>query len=427
MIKERIYWHDTVTMPGDSPLTPLPGKVDVAVVGGGYTGISAARTLARRGTAVAVLEAENIGWGASSRNGGMSLTGLSVAMQAVIDKCGRPLAKQLFQCSLDSIALVEAIIREEHINCDFARTGHLVVANKPKHIDALAAEVEFMQKEFDHTVRLVPKNELQSEIGSSLYFGGLVDEASGGLNPARYMAGLAQAAANAGAALCAKARLLKIEPSGTSTRVVTSRGTISADKVLIATAGYTGAATPNLKRKIIPVGSYIIATEPLPPELAHELSPHNRMIFDCRHVLNYYRLSAEDRMIFGGRAAFFPESGRNIRRSADILRRDMLRVYPQLANTPVEYVWGGTLDFAHDQMTHVGEQDGLVYALGYAGHGVAMATYLGKTVAEAMLTGTLKDHPFAAFPFPKVPLYNGNPWLILPLAGMWHHFLDWIE
>jgi glycine/D-amino acid oxidase-like deaminating enzyme len=425
-MKERVYWLDTVEMPGGSQGVPLAGKVDVAIVGGGYTGLSAARTLARRSATVAVLEAETLGWGASSRNGGMSLTGLKVAMQTIIQKYGRPLAGTLFQCSLDSIALVEEIIREEHIDCGFARTGHLIAANKPKHMDALAAEVEFMQKEFNHSVRLVPRSDLQSEIGSELYFGGLVDEASGGLNPAQYVAGLARAAANAGAGLYEKARVLRIERSGTSFKLETNRGTIFAEKVLVATAGYTGDATPGLRRKVIPIGSYIIATAPLPPELAHELSPHNRMIFDCRHVLNYFRL-ADNRMIFGGRAAFYPESGRSTLRSADILQREMVCVYPQLADTPVEYVWGGTLDFAFDQMTHVGEQDGLVYALGYAGHGVAMATYLGQTVADAMLAGTLRDHPFAAFPFPGIPLYNGNPWLVLPLAGLWHHFLDWIE
>jgi len=414
-------------MPGDSPQVPLPEKVDVAIAGGGYTGLSAARTLAKQGAMVAVLEAETIGWGASSRNGGMSLTGLKVAMQTIISKYGRPLARQLFQCSLDSILLVEEIIREEHIDCGFARTGHLIVANKPKHMDALAAEVDFIQKEFNHTVRLVSRDKLQDEIGSTLYFGGLVDEASGGLNPAQYVAGLARAAARAGAQLFEKARVSKIERNGTSIRLETNRGVVSADKVLVATAGYTGAATPSLRRKIIPIGSYIIATAPLPPELAHSLSPHNRMIFDFKHILNYFRLSADHRMIFGGRAAFFPETERTVRRSAEILRREMVQVYPQLANTPIEYVWGGTLDFAFDQMTHVGEQDGMVYILGYAGHGVAMATYLGKTVAEAILAGTLKDHPFAAFPFQGIPLYNGNPWLALPMAGLWHHFLDWIE
>ena len=200
-----------------------------------------------------------------------------------------------------------------------------------------------------------------------------------------------------------------------------------AESVLVGTSGYTGNATKNLQKKIIPIGSFIIATERLPEKLAHELSPKNRMIFDSKHYLNYFRLW-DNRMIFGGRAAFFPETANTIRRSAEILRREMVQVYPQLKDVNVEYVWGGTLDFAFDMMTHVGQQDGIYYSLGYAGHGVAMATYLGKTVAEAMLAGTIKEHPFASFNFPGAPLglYNGFPWF-LPFAGAWHKILDWVE
>jgi glycine/D-amino acid oxidase-like deaminating enzyme len=151
------------------------------------------------------------------------------------------------------------------------------------------------------------------------------------------------------------------------------------------------------------------------------------MIFDYKHFLNYFRLW-DNRMIFGGRAAFFPENENTIRESAEILQHEMVQVYPQLKDVKVEYVWGGTLDFAFDQMTHVGEEDGIYYALGYAGHGVAMATYLGKTVAEAMINGNINEHPFAQFKFPGAPLgmYNGRPWF-LPFAGMWHKFLDWVE
>jgi glycine/D-amino acid oxidase-like deaminating enzyme len=196
---------------------------------------------------------------------------------------------------------------------------------------------------------------------------------------------------------------------------------------LVATSGYTGSVTKKLQKKIIPIGSFIIATERLSDELVEELIPNNRMIFDYKHYLNYFRLW-DNRMIFGGRAAFFPETSNMIQRSAEILRREMIQVYPQLKEVNVEYVWGGTLDFAFDMMTHVGETDGIYYSLGYAGHGVAMATYLGKTVAEAMLKGNIEEHPFAAFDFPSAPLglYNGFPWF-LPLAGAWHKILDWVE
>jgi len=428
MFKEKVYWHDTVEMPSGKENIPLPEKVEVAVIGGGYTGLSAALALAKHGVDVAVLEAETIGWGASSRNGGMVLTGLKIPMQTAIKRYGRELARLLFQCSLDSIDTVENICKEEGISCEFKRTGHLLTANKPRHFDLLVEEVEFMEKEFDHAVRLVPKSEQYSEIGSDLYYGALVDEVSAGLNPAQYVTGLEGAAERAGATLHARTRVTRLERKENRFIAETERGSLTAENVFVATNGYIDSSTRELQRKIMPIGSFIIATEPLSIELARELSPCNRMIFDFKHFLNYFRLSEDNRMLFGGRAAFFPENERTVRQSADILRREMIEVYPQLKDVEVEYAWGGTLGFAFDLMTHAGEMNGLYYALGYAGHGVAMGTYLGKTVAEAMLDGTIKEHPFAAIPFPGAPLglYNGKPWF-LPLVGAWHKFLDAIE
>ena len=434
-MNQQIYWHTTVNMPGEEhAATPLPEKVDVAVIGGGFTGLSAARTLAKRNLKVAVLEAETIGWGASSRNGGMTLTGLKPSMQSVIKNYGRDLAKQLFQVSLDSVDTVEQVVKEEKIDCGFKRFGHLYVASKPHHYDSFYDEVDFMAKEFDHKVRVVPPNELRDEIGSTIYHGGIVDEVSGGLNPAQYVAGLARAAEKAGASLHARARVNSLtrassplSAGGTRFFIQTERGNVEAESVLVGTSGYTGSVTKKLQRKIIPIGSFIIATEKLSDKLAQELSPKNRMIFDSMHYLNYFRLW-DNRMIFGGRAAFFPENKNTIARSAEILRREMIRVYPLLKDTKIEYAWGGTLDFAFDMMTHVGEMDGAYYSLGYAGHGVAMASHLGKTVAEAMLNGNIKEHPFAQFDFPGAPLglYNGFPWF-LPIAGAWQKVLDWLE
>jgi glycine/D-amino acid oxidase-like deaminating enzyme len=427
MVKEKVFWHETADMPSDDALKPLPEKADVAIIGGGYTGLSAARTLAKRGLTVAVLEANTIGWGASSRNGGMVLTGLKLSMQTVFQKYGRDTARELFQCSLDSIDTVEQIIQEEKIACGFTRAGHLVVANKPGHYRTLEAEAGFMDREFGHPVKLIPRTELHAEIGSQIYHGGLLDEVSGGLNPAQYVTGLARAAENAGVALCARARVHRLRRGTNGYALETERGQVGAENVLVATSGYTSGATPVLQRRIIPIGSFIIASEQLPEPLTRELIPHNRMIFDSKHYLHYFRLW-KDRMIFGGRAAFFPENGSTVRHSAEILRREMIEAFPQLRNVQVEYAWGGTLDFAFDMMPHVGETDGLFYSLGYAGHGVAMATHLGKTVAEEMIAGGLNGHPFSRIKFPGAPLglYDGRPWF-LPLAGLWHKILDWVE
>jgi glycine/D-amino acid oxidase-like deaminating enzyme len=194
--------------------------------------------------------------------------------------------------------------------------------------------------------------------------------------------------------------------------------------VLLASGAYTTEATPALRKKIIPIGSYIIATEILPADLARELSPRNRMIYDSKHFLYYYRLTPDNRMLFGGRAAFFPETENTVRQSAEILHRGMIHVYPKLRDTKVEFVWGGTLDFALDVMPHAGKIDGMYFAAGFAGHGVAAATWFGAKLA-AQICGDPTDIPFDAIKFPPAPigLRSGHTWA-LPLAGAWYKILD---
>ena len=402
-------------------------KVDLAVIGAGIPALAAAYQAATRGISVAVLEAQTIGWGASSRNGGMVLTGLKLDAESVAKKYGPDLTRQLFEDSLASIKTVEQIINQEHIQCGFKRTGHLLLANKPAHVNSLQHEAEYLASHFNLEARLIPKSDLPSEIGSDIYFGGLVDELSAGLNPAQYVAGLANAAEKAGAILYPNTPLIQIEVTAAGYRLHTQRGALLASHVLVSTGGYTGTSTPQLQRRIIPIGSYIIATQPLPERLAHSLIPHSRMVFDYRHFLNYFRLSADNRLIFGGRAAFFPETDSTIRKSADILHQQMIHVFPQLKDVELEYAWGGTLDFSFDQMPHLGQLDGIYYALGFAGHGVALGTHLGLLMANAILDGTVSELPYNAYPFPTAPLglYNGRPWF-LPLIGLWHRILDWL-
>jgi len=427
VIKEEVFWHATVDMPKVEITKSLPSCVDIAIVGGGIPGLSAALQLSKRGTNVVVLEAETFGWGASSRNGGMALTGLKLDAAVVEKRYGKALARQLFDDSIESLNTVERIVREEQIDCDFTRSGHLLLANKPAHYIAMQAEHEWYARHFNHPTRLVPKEELHSEIGSDVYHGGLVDETSAGLNPAQYTLGLAKAAESCGAGLFAKTRVTGIGRTSAGFRLLTQRGEIIASQILVTSGGYTGPATPQLQRRIIPIGSYIIATRPLAESQARELIPQRRMVFDYRHFLNYYRLSSDNRMVFGGRAAFFPETASTIRRSAEILRKEMTHVFPQLKDTEVEYAWGGTLDFAFDLMPHAGELEGIHYALGFAGHGVALGTHLGMKMADAILDGGLKDFPYNAYEFPTAPLglYSGRPWF-LPLIGLWHRILDWL-
>jgi len=429
-IKETNYWLETVLEPVQGTSGPLPEHVDVAIVGGGFCGLSAALTLAKRKVNAAVLEAETLGWGASCRNGGMVLTGLKLPVPTLIGRYGRETVRRMYLASLDSIDLVERIVREEGINCSFSRRGHLEVACKQAHFDAYAEAASRIEREFDHELRIVAKSELRSEIGSDIYFGGMVDETSAGVNPAQYVTGLANAAKNAGACLRDKTRVasnvLQPETGSRSFLVKTSRGDLVAKEVILASGAYTTGVTPALRKKVIPIGSYIIATEPLPADLARELSPRNRMIYDSKHFLYYYRLTPDNRMLFGGRAAFFPESESTVRKSAELLRRGMVGVYPQLRDTRVEYVWGGTLDFTFDVMPHAGKIDSMFFALGFAGHGVAAATWMGDKLAS-VICGEPDDNPFSQIPFPGAPigLRSGNTWA-LPLAGAYYRVLDWL-
>jgi glycine/D-amino acid oxidase-like deaminating enzyme len=429
-IKEKNYWLETVTTPAAQSARDLPDSIDVAVVGAGFCGLSAARTLAKRGVKVAVFEAQTFGWGASSRNGGMVLTGMKLPVLTLIKRYGREAIRKMYASSLDSIDCVEQIVREENIDCHFSRCGHLEVACKQAHFDGYEESAALIKREFNHELRIIPKSELRGEIGSDIYFGGMVDETSACLNPARYVAGLAHAAQRAGACLFDRTGVTSVEleknNGARKFRVRTSKGAITAREVILASGAYTTDATPALRKKIIPIGSYIIATEVLPDDLARELSPRNRMIYDSKHFLYYYRLTPDNRMLFGGRAAFFPETENTVRLSAEILRRGMIDVYPQLRDAKSEFVWGGTLDFTLDVMPHAGKIDGMYFAAGFAGHGVAAATWFGMKLA-GLICGDANDIPFDGIPFRAAPLglRSGNTWA-LPLAGAWYKVLDFL-
>jgi len=430
-LKEQNYWTTTSDTPSCASTEALPANVDVVIVGAGLTGCSAALALAKRRVQVAVLEAEHFGWGASSRNGGMVLTGLKLPVPTLLSRYGIEAVRRMYAASVDSIDCVEKIVKEEGIDCDYLRSGHLKVAAKKSHFDGFAASAEFLRREFKQEVQVLSRAELSSEIGSKIYFGGIVDEVSAGLNPLRYVAGLAHAAQRAGAKMFEHTRVDKIEPTleagDRKFRISTAKGTLIAGDVLLASGAYTTEATPALRKKVIPIGSYIIATEKLSEELARELVPRNRMIFDSKNFLYYYRLTPDNRMLFGGRAAFFPENEGTVRESAEILRRGMIDVYPQLSACNVEYVWGGTIDVTFDVMPHIGQIDGMYYAIGLAGHGVAMGTYFGQKMAETMC-GQANDLPFYNLAFPDAPigLRSGHTWA-LPLAEVYHRILDLVH
>jgi glycine/D-amino acid oxidase-like deaminating enzyme len=435
-VKEYPYWWDTLQhSPTPSPEPPAPAdraavppRVDVAVIGAGYTGLAAARHLARTGASVLVLERDRVGAGASSRNGGQVLTGLKLDPATLVDRFGEATARQLFDVARESMTRLEAIIAEEPIDCGYTRTGHIQAATKPKHFKALQDEQALLARVFNHRVEIVPRADQRAEIGSDAYHGLLVDEQSAALNPAKYVEGLAGAAARSGATVVTHTAVTAVDriPTGWRLDVIgAGTSTVEARDVLVATDGYTTSVTPGLHRRLIPVGSFIIATEPLEPDTAAALLPKNRVAFDSKYFLHYYRVTPDRRLLFGGRAEFRPPDEHTTERTAEILRADMVRTFPELRETRVEYSWGGNVAFSRDQMPRAGRLDGLYYAGGYCGHGVAMATYLGEQIARRM-AGEQFDHPLFDDDFASIPLYHGTPWF-LPVVGAYYRVKDWLQ
>jgi len=442
-VNEYPYWWDTLPAlragspqssvpspqsPVPSPQSNLPRRADVVIVGAGYPGLAAARHLARAGATVLVLEREQIGWGASSRNGGQVLTGLKLEPATLVARFGEPRARQLFDAAASAIARLEALIAEEAIDCEYARTGHLQAAWKPSHFDALRKEQELLARVFSHRVHLVPRSEQRTEIGTGVYHGVLVDERSGSLNPAKYVHGLAAAAARGGASIATGAAVTAVRRQSGRWVVQTPGATVDARDVLFATNGYTDCAAPALQRRFVPVGSYIIATAPLEPGQAAPLLPRHRVAFDSKHFLYYFRVTADRRLLFGGRAEFGRPTAATTGRAAAILRTGMTTIFPELSAARIDYAWGGRVAFTRDQMPRAGKLDDMYYAGGYCGHGIAMATYLGEQIARR-IAGEPHDpaaHPFFDDRFAAIPLYAGNPWF-LPVVGAYYQVKDWLE
>ncbi len=424
MLKDIPYWWDTAAALPNLITHALPAAADVVIVGSGYTGLSAARILALRGVNVVVLEKETFGWGASSRNGGQVLTGLKLGPSALIDKVGLARAKELYALSLTSIKYVEDLIEEENINCDYVRAGHIEAAWKNAHFAHYRREQEILAREFDHPVTLIERQDQARELGTRYYRGLLVDERSGALHPAKFVRGLAICASGSGALLFEKTPATKIMRDGAAFAVVTPQGTIKAAHVLIASNGYTDEAARDIGRRVFPLGSYIIATEPLPADLAARLIPHGRVVFDSKHYLYYFRLSADNRLLFGGRAEYKPPTPESNQHSAEVLRRGMVRVFPELKDVKVEYAWSGNICLTRDFFPRAGQHNGLYYALGYGGHGVAMATYLGGQIANIMC-GAPGKNPFQDLPFEPLPFYYGRPFM--PLGALYYKLLDVIS
>ncbi|MDB5374500.1 MAG: hypothetical protein JWP04_3142 [Belnapia sp.] len=425
--KTSPWWWEAAEPPQRD--ATLPDHAVVAVVGGGYAGLSAALTLRRLGQQVVVLDAERIGWGASSRNGGMVSGGLKIAGSGLAATHGPEQAKAITQAAAASLPFIEDTIAREEIDCDYVRCGRYAAAWSPGHYRAMAAKAPMLAEVTGLPTSMLPKERQREALGSDHYHGGMLAAATGSLHPGKYARGLAAAAERAGAVLVDGVRVQKIREEAGGFRIATDRGELRADAVLVTTNGYSldprGTASPWLARRLVPLNSYIIATEELGEERIDQLFPGRRMISDSKRVLNYFRPSPDGkRILWGGRASFRAATAEA---TASALHGYMTACFPELAKLRITHAWTGNVAFTFDGLPHIGVQDGIHYAAGCQGSGVAMATWLGHNIAMKLAGAANARFALDGLPFPTRPFYSGNPAWVLPLIGGWYRLRDRID
>ena len=417
------YWWEA-HRPGALPEITLPREARVVIVGAGYAGLSAALELAALGLDCLVLDANEPGFGASTRNGGMVSGGVNVGKRYMSKPMPADEAAPFMADAADAFTIIEDLIAREKIDCGWTKAGYFLGAWCKRHYGDMAKKVGLLNAAAKSDCFLVPQERQREEIGSDYYRGGMVVGRAAHIHPALFFKGLLELCQKRGVKIASKTPVTKLTQTSTGWSVETPRGTIIAGDVIIATNGYTGDITPQLKRRVVPVGSYIIATEELPPDLAASLSPKNRSIADTRRVLTYYRMSPDKkRLIFGGRAKF---GHTDPVETAPILYQFMTDRYPQLKGVKITHAWTGNVAFTLDEMPHMGKFDNLHYALGCNGSGIAMMTYLGQQTARKVAGKSNRVCAFDRPEFPDHPLYNGSTWF-LPLVGRYFRTRDWID
>jgi glycine/D-amino acid oxidase-like deaminating enzyme len=367
-----------------------------------------------------VLERATLGAGASTRNGGFVLPGFKRSAGELVKRLGFGAARDLHDASLAAVRYVAEFVAKEAPDCDYQQSGHLILAARPKHYTALAREHEVLARAFHHQTEMIPPERLhKEELIADAYHGALLDPSGGGINPAKLFWALAASARKAGAKFVEQVEVVRVRRSAGVVMLQTSKGDLMARDVIVATNGYTGAAVPALRRRVVPVGSYVIATAPLGPSVARQLLPRNRVVSDTRNLLSYFRITGDTRMVFGGRVSFGTVQGYD---GARKLTDTMCGLFPRLLGTDIDYHWSGLVGMTWDQLPHAGVHHGLHYALGYNGHGVALATYLGARVGQSLAGGD-DLRPFGGRAFRAIPFYFGQPWF-LPLVGAYYKLKD---
>jgi len=414
------YWWEASPRP-DLPAAPLPKSVDVLVVGSGYTGLNAALVAARGGRSTLVLEKDRVGEGCSTRNGGQISTSVKPSFAELSKRHGPDTARAILMDGREALRWIGDFTKAEGIDCGFAVCGRFHAAHSPKAFDAMARDARQQTPGLEVELDVVPRGEQHAEIGTDAYHGGIVLKRHAVLDPARYHAGLLARVRATGATVAERCPATGIERDGKGFLVSTPRGKIAAREVVIATNGYTGAVTPWLRRRVIPIGSYVIATEPMPRETMRSVIPKNRVVSDTRKVVYYYRLSPDGtRMIFGGRVS---HAETDPRVSGPLLHAEMARLFPQLAGARISHSWMGFVGYTFDTLAHTGSHDGMHYAMGYCGSGVSMASYLGMRTGQKVLGLKEGRTGFDATRFQTRPLYTGNPWF-LAASVRYYRWLD---
>ena len=397
-------------------------QADVCVVGAGFTGLSSALHLAEKGYDVVLVEGERVGWGASGRNGGQICTAYNKSMDKIEKLVGRDGAQVMWDVELESKQLIRDRVEKHKIDCDLA-WGYLHVTTKPSHMSWVNETREEWSRYGYTDTAVYDKTELKDHLQSDQYHGALWEGNAGHLHPLNYALGLGRAAKEAGVRIFEDSRVVKID-KGSKPKVTTDKGSVRADFLVVAGNAYLGNLVPHLYRRVMPVGSFILATEPLSEERAKALIPNNDAVCSSDFIVDYYRLSKDRRMLFGGRAHY---SGREPADLFAAMRPRMLHVFPQLADARLDYCWGGNLAITLDRLPHVGSMDGnIFFAHGYSGHGVASSGICGKLIADA-IAGTAEQFDVMAKirhqPFPGGPIRMP----MLALGMMYFRLKDYLS
>lgn len=418
--KDSSYWLDDLPPPPATQREPL-SEVDVAIIGSGYTGLNAAIETARGGRTTLVLDSQDPGWGCSTRNGGQISTSIKPSLKKLSAKYGGDRARAIRGEGETALQWIEDFVTSEGIDCDFRRKGRYHAAHTPDHYEEIAREADVLRRDEAVEAHVVPKAEQRTELGSDVYHGGVVYSRHASLNPAKYHRGLLSLALAAGAHVVGRCAVTGLERNTGGFVLTTEKGPVRARDVIVATNGYTTGLTPWLQRRVIPIGSYIIATEPLPADLMTELFPTDRIASDTCKVIYYYRSSPDGRrVLFGGRVS---ANETNTTISGPKLFADMCRIFPQLKPYQVTHSWMGRVAYTFDELAHTGVHDGVHYAMGYCGSGVSMASYLGKRLGQKVLGLAEGQTALDGLNNPTRPFYTGNPWF-LPATVAWYRRVD---